>query len=296
MASIPDNASDIEQIVHSLLNESKAYDIFPTPIAKIANFSELVIDRGIDLSKVDTRFFSKFGSAINKLLASALEKVVGAIDIREKIIYLDYTQHVGKQNFVKLHEIGHGIIPWQRETFTFLDDKYTLDPNTKEHFESEASFFASSALFQLDRFSNQARTLPLNIKSAMILARKFGSSNHAALRKYVETSTKRCALLVLEPKQVNTIVIPKIRDYFQSNSFAREFDLIQWNSPSFDSLSFVDLYKFNAKFRETQELIYCIDNKQICFEFDYFNNGYNSFVFLRPKGEKIKSRTTIKVK
>ena len=295
MTNRPDSASDIEKIASTILKESGALDVFPTPIQCIVDYSELIIDKKHNLSMIDKNFFSKWGDSAHKLLRSALEKVLGAIDIREKTIYLDLNQIETKKSFVKLHEVGHGILPWQKKTYSFLDDKYTLRADTTVEFDREANFFASATLFQLDRFNNLAKRLPLKLASAMHLAKHFGASNHATLRRYVEASTKRCALLVLETEESNKILIPKIRDYFQSESFSKEFDFVEWNNANFHSLPFIDLYNFKVKLKDEQELIYSHHGKKVCFEYDYFNNSYNAFVFLRPKGERIKSRVTFKV-
>jgi Zn-dependent peptidase ImmA (M78 family) len=79
------------------------------------------------------------------------------------VILLDPTCTPGKKNFVKLHEVGHKVLPWQRQSLVYVDDDVTLDPETKDRFEREASFFASEVLFQCDRFDREARDLPLGV-------------------------------------------------------------------------------------------------------------------------------------
>ena len=108
------------------------------------------------------------------------------------------------------------------------DDKETISPRVKLLFEKEANFFASCVLFQLDIFDEEVAKLPLSLQSAMFISNKFGASTQATLRRYVEYSKKRCALLVLErPEHIHDITVA-IRNFFMSPSFVTEFGTIDW--------------------------------------------------------------------
>ena len=91
---------DIENVSFDILKQSKSLGVFPTPVDKIVEFCELKVDREACLSKIPNNYLSKF----SETLKSALRKVRGAIDTREKIIRLDLTQPIGRQKFVQLHE------------------------------------------------------------------------------------------------------------------------------------------------------------------------------------------------
>ena len=127
-----DSANEVEQVVRNLLRESKAWGHYPTPVDQIAKFGELAIERKIDLGKADEAFLPRqFG-----FLSSALKKILGLIDFRHRKIYLDQTISPNRQNFIKLHEVGHGVLPWQRELREgYGDDEFTLSPEIDEQFE-----------------------------------------------------------------------------------------------------------------------------------------------------------------
>src|SRR6266566_1774093 len=181
-----DSADDIENISRNVLLAAKAWGKLPTPVDDIVRFANLQIEMGVDLSKIEPGFFSKNF----QFAKEGMRKVLGIIDRRQKTIYLDHTQNPSRKNFVKLHEVGHDACSWQ-SALGYMDDDKTLDPEADEIFEREASFFASCTLFQLERFDEEIVKLPLSIKSAKILGQMFGGSNHAAIRRYVEKSTKR---------------------------------------------------------------------------------------------------------
>ncbi len=280
--------ADIEQISLDLLKQSKAIDVFPTPVDDIIQYSNLNVSNEINLSKVDDGFFTKTSATISKLM----QKVRGYLDRREKIIYLDLSQSPGRKNFIKLHETGHEYLPWQKQILEFLDDDETLDPLTNEEFEAEANYFASITLFQHDRFKNQISSLPLSIESVKHLSKTFGASMHATFRTYVERSKKRCALLVLQnvsPKGCQALC--EVRNYFQSTSFSKKFGDLTWESPLGYKWPFVQDYYFRKRFKKNGEISLLTTDGNVDFTYHFFNNTYNAFVFLFPKGEKIRSHT-----
>jgi hypothetical protein len=285
-----DGAADIDKIARNVLVGSKAWGKLPTPVDQIVSYTELQIANGVDLSKVDPGFFT------TKLhtLQRAVSKVLGAIQLREKTIYLDLSQKPARQNFIKLHETGHGVLPWQRDTYVWLDDELSLDPETDVLFESQASWFASSTLFQLERFEDEAAKLPLSIKAPLALAKGFGGSRHACLRRYVEKSPKRCALLVLHPPQKNGSYGAAVRNYFQSPSFTAEFGVIKWPETCGWDFQFVKETKFGAKLHEKGQIaLATVGGEFVTFTYHYFNSTYNVFVLILPLGEKTRSRTVI---
>jgi Zn-dependent peptidase ImmA (M78 family) len=282
---------DIDKIVYDVLKNSKSLGVFPTPIDKIVSYSELICRSDIDITKIESSYLSKASDALFR----AMSKVRGLLNRNTKEIYLDLSQLGSRQSFVKLHEVGHEIIPWQKKIHEFLDDDDTLDCETKEQFEAEANYFASGALFQLDRFIDEMKKLQLGLPSAMQLAKLFGSSTHAALRRYVECSRERCALIVLEKEPVSSTVIKyPIRNYFQSEKFTREFGEIKWPNELGYTWAFIQDYYFRRRHKTDGKFIYSQPTGDIEFEYHFFNNTYNAFVFIFPKGE-IKTRRRSKV-
>jgi Zn-dependent peptidase ImmA (M78 family) len=286
-----DSAGEIERITRNILLASKAWDKFPTPVDTIAQFAQLQIEMGVDLATVEPGFLTKNFQFAKR----ALSKVVGLVDFRQKKIYLDHTLSVTRKNFVKLHEVGHEALSWQSAMKGFMDDDQTLDPLVDELFEREASSFASASLFQLERFEDELAKLPLSIKSAQVLGQKFGGSCHAAIRRYVERSPKRCALLVLNKPQANGTYTVGIRDYFQSPAFTVDFGEIIWASETCGlEWKFVQEIKRGRKLHEDgQVALVTGSGETVTFNYHFFNSTHNTFILFLPAGEQIKSRVTI---
>jgi Zn-dependent peptidase ImmA (M78 family) len=281
----------IEDIVFDILLKSKSLDVFPTPINKIVEYCELRLDGKNDFHNIPHNYLAKNVDAFQRMM----KKVLGALDREQKTIYVDPTLPNVKQNFIKLHEVGHDALTWQKEV-KYIDDEHTLNPDIKEQFEAEANYFASASLFQLSRFKDEMNKLPLELGSPMALAKKFGGSNHASIRRYAEISKKRCALIVLEDKEKKGSRFSlNLRNSFQSKSFTKEFGEITWPEKLDTNFPFIQDYSRNRKFHKDGTIHLQTLSGFVEFTYHYFNNRYNVFVFIIPTGEKIKSKTTIYV-
>lgn len=282
---------DIEKVSYEILKGSKSLDVFPTAIDRIVEYAELVVRTDIDVSQVHEGYISKASDALTRALA----KLRGALDRTHRTIYLDLSQGKTKQGFVKLHEVGHDVLPWQKKIHSYLeDDDDTLGGHTNDEFEAEANFFASATLFQQDRFIDELNKYNLSIESSMLLAKRFGASIHATLRRYVECSKNRCALLVLEnisPKGTQ----PKcnLRDKFQSKKFSKTFGELLVPFEFGYSWDFVPLYYHGRKLKTDGSITITTENGEADFYYHFFCNTYNAFVFLFPHGEWKSSRTKI---
>jgi hypothetical protein len=280
---------DIEKISYEILKGSKSFDVFPTPIDQIVSYAELTVNLGIDLSRIHPSYLSK----ATDVLRRGIDKIQGILVWKEKQIYLDLSTHESKQKFVKLHEVGHNILTWQQKTYeVFGDDEYTLDASTREEFEAEANYFASATLFQQDRFSAEMDKLGLSLDSAIYLSKFFGASTHATLRRYVEYSQNRCALIVLKDC---TSCGAKLRDKFQSKSFTKTFGELSIPLGIDRIYPFVQDYCCNRKFKKDGLVSLPTKNGLINFTYHFFNNSYNAFVFLFPVGEKKSTSTRITI-
>ena len=285
-----DSAQEIEKIANNILIGSKALGVFPTPIDKIITYTELSLAHGIDLSEVEPSFFAKGQYFFGKIS----RKVLGMIDFREKTIYLDHSQPEHRKNFVKLHEVGHGAIPWQNELLGCQDDEQTIIPEIKEKFEREASFFASASLFQLDRFDEEAAKLPLSIRSARVLAGKFGGSGQASIRRYVERSRKRCAVLVFHKTSKSGPFPAVVRNYFESPSFTQAFGGLVWPDTCGFEYEFVKDIQRGRRDHETGQIAVTTRSMEmVTLQYHFYNSTHNVFVLFLPSGEKNASRVTI---
>lgn len=274
---------DIEKISFDILKDSKSLDIFPTPIDKIVSYVDLTISPNVDISQIHEGYKSKFPD----VLLRALGKVRGLLDRKEKKVYLDLSQLNTRKNFVKLHEVGHDVLPWQQKCFDVLDDDdESLKLDTHEEFEAEANFFASVTLFQHDRFISAINKHALDIDTPIQLSTFFGASIHATLRRYVEYSSNRCALLVLEnPSKSKCGVL--LRNKFQSPSFTSTFsDMNIPNALDYLAWPFVQDYILKRNLIKNGTFSLLTSNGLTQFTYHFFNNSYNAFVFIFPNGEK----------
>lgn len=295
MMLAPDTQKDIDRISEDILRQSGSWGVYPTPVDQIVDYSDFYVNRAVNLSVVDQSFLSKLKSGFAERLVGAMGFVRGILDRKERVIYLDTSVRDSRQNFVKLHEVGHGVLPWQQEILSHLDDDEKLDGLTDEEFEAEANYFASSTLFQGERFTHEAAKLNLELNTALHLAKTFGGSNHAALRRYVETSQKRCALLVLNNKtSKGGVVACSLRNFIRSSKFEASFGQIIFPETFGYTWSFARDYCFGKRYRNDGEIELITSSGKVGFTYHFFNNTFNGFVLLFPKGEQGKpSRTKI---
>lgn len=287
---------EIEKISYELLKGSKSLGVFPTPVSEILNYSDFVLDNNIDLLNIEPSFLEKIKEKSAKTLQSGLSKIKGMFDRKEKTVYIDAgLKNIGKKNFVQLHEIGHGVLGWQSDMMLCLDNDETLSVDYDEQFEEEANYFASSTLFQQDRFLYEAEKLKLGLSSVMALKQKFGASVHSTFRNYVLKSKNRCALLVLTPIKdgKGNSALCKKRNLFYSKSFFSEIGELEMPNDFGYKWEFIKDFKF-TRFKESGEMtLTSADGEIIDCGYHFFNNTYNSFVFIFPKGEKNKAKTKI---
>lgn len=210
------------------LLEAQAMGVFPTPVDQIlavANVreEETELDEGLI-----SRMRSKAGSALKR----ALSKVIGLFHASAGIIFLDHTLHKIKKRFVRLHEAGHGFLPWQRPMYAVVEDcEKALDPEAADLFDREANVFASEVLFQLDTFREMAESKPFGIFVPVRLAPKFDASIYASVRQYVSKNSRACAVVVLNmPELVRGDGFrASLRRAVQSPTFTATFGAHQWS-------------------------------------------------------------------
>jgi len=283
---------DIENISLEILKGSKSIDVFPTPVDKIMQYAELTLaDGGMDLKALEKKHKT---FVITEALRSGWSKVRGFLDRSEKIIYVDLNQNESRQSFVKLHETGHSVLPWQKKILQFLDDDDTLDPDIDAEFEAEANYFASITLFQNDRFLKEVQKHELGIPAAMVVSKHFGASIHATLRRYVEKSNKRCALLVLKNmSKKGELVNADFRNAFHSDKFLQDFGGVQWPEKFGYKWDFVKPCHFGIRHKLNGEISLNTESGTQNFNYHLFNNTFNAFILFFPQGENKKTNTKI---
>jgi len=173
---------------------------------------------------------------------------------------------------------------YTNELRTFNDKLIVCVYRTLDEFEAEANFFASVTLFQHDRFTSAISKYPLDIDTPIQLSTFFGASIHATLRRYVEYSNNRCALLVLEkPSKCGAL----LRNQFQSPSFTSTFG--EMNIPNvldYFAWPFVQDYIRKQNHIKDGTFSFFTSNGLTQFTYHFFNNSYNAFVLIFPDGER----------
>ena len=222
---------DIRRQARAVLEEAGAWGTLPTPIPDVMGAAEVVLadddlaDEGL-LAEL-LRKGRKAGGKIRR----ALEKVCGVFDAIAGVVYIDRALPAAKLPFLKLHEVGHAFLPWQRGLYAVTEDcKQTLSPEVAEQFDAEANVFATEVLFQNDTFAEEAADHDTGVLVPVRLSRKYGASIYATVRQYVFKHRRACAVLVLnppEPCETHGFVCSK-RRVVVSPSFAEQFGHLRW--------------------------------------------------------------------
>ena len=197
----PADRRAVEERAYRLLDRADAWDRFPVPVNDILSAAQVRVAATSAFDPTAIVSFLKSKAAdTGALVKSAISKVFGLYDAAEAVIHIDNTVVKAKQTFLKLHETGHHDIPTHRKIFRFFQDcKKTLDPDVADQFEREANNFARFLLFKDRTFAENAADFPLEIKTPMTLARRFGASVYASVREYARTNQKACVVIVLNP-------------------------------------------------------------------------------------------------
>lgn len=150
-----------------------------------------------------------------------LDRVLGGILFRERLVFVDRTQSEPRGRFTEAHETVHKLMPWHEASFR-LDDKHRLFGPTREILEAEANYGAAVALFQGSVFMEIALGYRVTIATPMALADDFATSRHAAIRYYVESHPDAVALVVAGryPHADGTVPVWLARE---SSSFRRRY-------------------------------------------------------------------------
>jgi Zn-dependent peptidase ImmA (M78 family) len=213
-----------------LLAEAAAVGRFPTPIEDRLTAAKVrLIEEKIDQGYVARLYRQAVERGANFL--RAIGKVIGLCHPDERLILIDEAAHTSSKPFIKLHETAHVYMPHQRQVFAMMMDcRHTLDPDVKQLFENEANAFASEVLFQANGFTLQAEDYAFGLKVPLRLSKKYGGSVYASTRRYVVTSSRCCAVVVLEPPEFADGVgfRAALHRIVPSDLFRAQFDLSIW--------------------------------------------------------------------
>lgn len=221
----------VQQHAKRALLNAAALGRFPTPVADVIAAANVVVAEEPILDDGLLARFRKRAKTAGQALRRAMSKVMGVVDVIARVIYLDRTIHAAKQTFLKLHETGHAVLPWQRDIYAVTEDcEMTLAPDIADQFEREASTFASDVVFQIDAFTNEANQCAFGILVPVRLSRRYGASIYMSVRRYVTENHRACAVLVLEPPQACSRhgFVADLRREVASAEFRRCFGSLKW--------------------------------------------------------------------
>ena len=218
-----------------LLRKADALGTFPTPVDELIKAANLEIARESALDRVYLgniyRSLPNRYKLMPKVIKKAMTKVSGLLYRPARTIHIDPELHPKKEPFVKMHEVGHDVIPWQRKLYAIMEDSQSeLDPLTRDMFEVEANIFAAETLFQLDTFEKEAADHHFGITTPLNLSKRYGTGFHSTARRYTVTSQRPCAILIYEkPVMVEGIgQVICLRQALHSPSFIKRFGNIPW--------------------------------------------------------------------
>ncbi len=282
----PQSILDIKKQADRLLKQADAYGRFPTPISDLVAAANLTVSKEASLEE---DFLSRIYKRAPASIKRAIDKVLGLLDSRDRTIYLDQSVHEKKKPFLTLHEAGHNFLPWQRDLFAILEDgESSLDPDVREQFEREANAFAIEVIFQLDRFGNDASAHGIGIKVPINLAKQYGSSVYTAVRRYVTTNSRACAVLVLNQPEFDLNIghTASLRRALQSEKFTGRFGDYQWPESFGSDSPLISQLPIGKKFVNPSVcMLTDLDGKVVPCIFEAFNSTYQIFVLVYPESE-----------
>lgn len=291
-----DSGAAVARRTEKLLRAADADDRLPTPVEDIV--------AAANLEEAEESWLSDSALAgAPAYLAQKMRKLRGkahaALDRKAREIHISPDiDHDGQRRFKTLHEVTHDILPWQ-EDVAYADDGMTLSWSTRIKFEQEANQGGAELLFQRELFETMAADYEIGFPAIVELSEMFGSSIHAAFRRYVETHKRRVGGVVLEksPCQGDPLGY-KRREAVGSASWTDRYD----NPADWPKVlcgqpySFVNAIGSLTSFAHpTPTMSYPdLDGAPTQIRVELFSNSYSVFVLLwGPRRELLKRKRII---
>jgi hypothetical protein len=268
-----------EDIAEGLLETSGIKGKIPTNWKQILTF--------LDLKQLSFSFMNEL-----EFVSAVTEKNVRAIlSFNEKVIAVHGGLNKKQTIFSTFHEVGHFTLP------EHIDKLYLCDINdlsffAKSRLEAEANRLAADLIFQVDHFTEEANTYPLECSTITKLVEKYDASFEATARRYVEKHYLPCALIVykkivegFEELELDGLPIFKVQYTITSNSFREKYftNILKEEVAPGKSLVY-DAYK---KFDATQIVkgkiqIEIVGKGKMMFDSELFTNIYKVFRLVSP--------------
>ncbi len=114
----------IQKHARAALEKAGCWGVLPTQIDEVMRAAKVVVSSEDALSPT---FLDKIRYSAGKaraVLKSALSKILGVFDAGARIAYIDRAVIAVRQAYLKLHEAGHAILPWQRDVYQAFEDSF----------------------------------------------------------------------------------------------------------------------------------------------------------------------------
>lgn len=218
---------EIRRHADALLRKAGAYDKFPTPAAALVAAAGLRVENSLF---TDEHLLRQMDAAPPERVKRARDELLGIVDLRGGTIYVRPEISLENLPTLVLHETAHAHLAWQRDIYLFVqeDGGSGLSLNVKDQFEREANRFAWELVFQVDRFRQDAERDEFSLRTPVKLSRRYGTSPYAAIRRFVETSRRPCALLIWSRSTRGGRQEWFPRRPAQSTSFTERFGEVAW--------------------------------------------------------------------
>lgn len=141
-------------------------------------------------------------------------------------------------------------------------------------------------LFQGNRFTEEAASLPIVLKTVLTLAPRYGASIEAALRRYTERHAAACALIVYDKVSHNDKTYVEDDEYQIQYTITSEVFRRQYFSGQLTCgpCKTGDIYKSTEEPRigntAEAEVVVEAGSSKWRFASEVFNNSYKIFQFL----------------
>lgn len=289
IAQQPESEDEISDLVEALLQKADVAGMLPTPIEKLLEVSKIACVS--ELNGFEESFLSRLNKKAQQTFKSAIQKVRGIADLRERVVYVPNIANGinGRTRFVQGHELGHQIMPWHHIDPTYLDDKYTLSPSIQDKFEQEANFFSAQTIFQGHRFKGIALDYRASLDAIFMLADMHGSSRQAAIWHYVEVQDEPIAVAQYYPSNAFDSQGEKVLTPWKpvaSSKFCRKYGDIELPNRIRSGHPWVAARDLGEIVRGKIPLN--CGSRQVHFQWEAFWNGYALLVLLR-RGPLLKS-------
>ncbi len=182
------------------------------------------------------------------------------------------------------HETGHDMIDWHRELL-YLDSEYSLSLQVRKLMEKEANEFAGHLQFLGTRLATEARELPLDLASAILLAHRYNASYESTFRRYVETHQKICICRVFRIMSLSENEQTLQYHYFVKPSGLHRHWMFPYQVgqqlPTSDSFVCL-LNKGKLNNGDIVEEMAFTANTRAVYRHQIFSNGHSVFVLTAP--------------